>query len=152
MELRRKVMMGMVMLSSVCCLCEERNTVLPGINAFMQDFHSTRNTMQLEISKLLALVEHSWCARDRSDYDRHSPYLEFLLRNRGFEGSSLTSLLGNYQLHEPFRQSHNHLFENQPYIYSFLHWTTVIVKIASLNQDFIAFIDKLPSTSDLKVE
>lgn len=38
MELRRKVMIGLVMLSSVCCMCESRGKVLTCIDDFMRDY------------------------------------------------------------------------------------------------------------------
>jgi len=113
-ELRRKVTMGMTIMSSVSCLCEERSQVLPNLNAFIQDYTAISEKMHLNISKLLVLIDKTWTAV-KSDLAALTSNPLVATVDRTHQESDdqwtvpLLSLLTNNANHQPFTNCHRHL-------------------------------------------
>ena len=151
MEMRRKVMMGLVMLSSVSCLCDENSQVLTDIKNFMQDYELINARPQLNISKLLVLIENTWLktANFKKTLEQHQKQygrvFETLTRTRSaIDSAALLTRIANLQFHEPFRTSRSHLFAARPYLQGFFQWTKMFTTFANLNLEFNAFVKKLP--------
>jgi len=156
MELRKKVRMVLALLSSVCCLCEERSTFLAEIDTFFQDYHPVSQQLHLEICRLQVFMEKSWfkLAKEKTELKQRLSANESLLdrvfRERyAIDDSwlpSLVALLADQT--NPFIASHKHFWRETNYLPSFLHWTAGLVELANLNLTFPTFVSKLPDTTD----
>ena len=51
-DLRRKVRVGLMALSSICCLCEDRSEVWASFEGFTRDYHPLKEKLGLQISKV----------------------------------------------------------------------------------------------------
>jgi len=153
---------ALVMLCSVCCLCEERGQVRSSVRAFLQDHSSLSQCLHLEVSKLLVLIEDSWFKKpsEKTAFDQlispHRPLIDVVRRGAADASNywlpTLSFHLGDPQFHEPYTRSHLHLLGGSPYISRFLYWTAAFVKLANFNLGFEAYISKLPDTRDPEVE
>ena len=157
MELRRKVTMGLAMLSSVCCLCENQEQVLPSLDAFVEDYTSIRQSSSLEMSKLLVCIEDS-CSEEpeiNQAYDRRRREHASLLDIRGWSGGevddpwvqTLVDILGDPQFHQPFQRSHSRFFENRPFLPWFVEFAVAFVQKANETPTFDDFVSEFRSYS-----
>jgi len=159
MELRRKVMLGLTALSSVCCICESKSPLFSFMDAFLQDYSAVSQSLQLEISQVEIFLEDAWLQdpRYKTELDLRTNASKpcFGIVNKRDNDDSwvwqLATRLADRQFHEPFRSSHSHLMR-EPYISGFLHWTHILMQLANLNRHFHTFASKLPSTFDPEAE
>ena len=150
-ELRRKVMMGLAMLSSVCCLCENRGQIPTRVAEFMQDYELISKHVQLKISKLSVWVETAYCGTSVFSQllELHRPVLDAISQTKAaIDPNELLTHIANSQYHEPFLISHRHLFAVRHYWQSFLTWTNFYMVVANVKLNFGAFASKLPDTED----
>jgi len=162
MDLRRKVRAGLMALSSICCLCEDRSEVWASFEGFTRDYHPLKEKLGLQISKVSVFMEESWCKtlKEKTALEKrrktHGALLDVQNIKLGgeFEASleSFITSLANADFHWSYHQSHGHMFGETPFISQFLYWTHLFLKMSNLNLDFDAFIKKLPDTRDPAID
>lgn len=160
LELKRRVRAGLMMLSSVCCLCEETSSLIRGeMDCFAQDYAAIRAKLELETSTVMVCTQESSFRResDSASFHRlietHHPL--FTITTRGREDSSddrrkiraLAGSLANVRLHEPYRRTHAEFFGTN-YLRKFTALLHSIMKVANLDVAYKVFLEKLPNPRD----
>ena len=157
MELRKKVTVGLTMLSSVSCLCEERSQALSSLDAFVKDYTSISQSSSLKVSKLLMFIDDSWCktSNDKAAYEKrrneYGSLLDVRCRDKGkIEGpwvQPLVDILADAQFHQPFQKSHSRLYENRKFMPFFEELAAAIVQKANEMPTFEDFVSEFHSYS-----
>jgi len=157
MELRRKVKAALVMLCSVCCLCDEQSLICRWVREFVQDHSSLSQCLHLQVSKLLVFIDDDWFKKGKEkaafeqQINSHAPLIDVVRRSESWI-STLSSHLSDPGFHAQFTSSHSHLLRDSQYMPRFLFWTDAFVRVANLNLGFETYLSKLPDTRDPEVE
>lgn len=145
-NLRERVMMGLVMLSSVCCLCEENSKIITRIKKFVDNYSSICGSVKLEISKFVAFDDGAWLDSNSARVNPLRERLKQRLATSCRDNDTWIAPLINSldQSSDPFIISHNHLF-GEGYISAFLKLTAGFIEKGNIDQDFTKFVSAVRS-------
>jgi len=151
MDLQRKLRVGLTVLSSICCVCEDKTRVWATLDGLTQDYGLLRGKFGEERVKVSVFMEEVWCtagkSRDALDQLRqtHDPLFDVQYRGKigKFEANlkQFITSLGEETHPLPYRLCRENFFISQ-----FVNWTDQFVKLANMNLRFDKYIEKIPDT------